>query len=179
MSSNQSGEGEIRKNLIEAALVDCIVALPGQLFYSTQIPVCLWFLARNRREGTLRDRSGEVLFIDARKLGSMVDRTHRELTEEDIARIADAYHSWRGGAKTKDYAEEPGFSKNVVLAEIRKHGHVLTPGRFVGAEKQEQDGEPFDDKMKRLICELQAQRTEGAKLDAAIATIIKELGYGV
>ena len=141
MSSSQSGEGGIRKSLIEADRVDCMVALPGQLFYSTQIPACLWFLTRDRKGGKLRDRLGEVLFIDARKLGRMVDRTHRELTDEDITRIADTYHAWRGEDCAGDYADVPGFCKAAVLEEVRKHGHVLTPGRYVGAEAQEDDGE--------------------------------------
>ena len=132
MSSNQSGEGEIRKSLIEADLVDCMVALPGQLFYSTQIPACLWFLARDRKNGKFRDRRGQMLFIDARKLGPLVDRTHRELTDEDIARIADTYHAWRGEKEAGEYADMPGFCKSAPLDEIRKHGHVLTPGRYVG-----------------------------------------------
>jgi len=140
MSSNQSGEGEIRKNLIEAGLVDCMVALPGQLFYSTQIPACLWFLARDRKNGKFRDRRGQVLFIDARKLGPLVDRTHRELTDGDIARIADTYHAWRGEQDAGEYADVPGFCKSATLEEVRKHGHVLTPGRYVGAEVQEDDG---------------------------------------
>ena len=127
MSSNQSGEGGIRKSLIEADRVDCMVALPGQLFYSTQIPACLWFLARDRKGGKFRDRRGEVLFIDARKMGRMVDRTHRELTDEDIVRIADTYHAWRGEAGVSDYADTPGFCKAASLEEVRKHGHVLTP----------------------------------------------------
>lgn len=178
MSSNQSGEGEIRKNLIEADLVDCMVALPGQLFYSTQIPACLWFLARDRKDGKFRDRRGHVLFIDARKLGRMVDRTHRELTDEDIARIADTYHAWRGEKEAGEYADVPGFCKSATLEEVRKHGHVLTPGRYVGAEAQEDDGEPFDEKMKRLVATLREQQAEAAKLDAAIAANLKELGYG-
>ena len=140
MSSSQSGEGGIRKSLIEADRVDCMVALPGQLFYSTQIPACLWFLARDRKGGKFRDRRGEVLFIDARKMGRMVDRTHRELTDEDITRIADTYHAWRGGEGVGDYADVPGFCKAAVLEEVRKHGHVLTPGRYVGAEAPEEDG---------------------------------------
>jgi hypothetical protein len=115
MSSNQSGEGEIRKNLVEADLVDCMVALPGQLFYSTQIPACLWFLARDRKNGKFRDRRGHVLFIDARKLGRMVDRTHRELTDEDIARIAGTYHAWRGEKEAGEYADVPGFCKSATL----------------------------------------------------------------
>ncbi|VUZ85423.1 XRE family transcriptional regulator [Candidatus Methylomirabilis lanthanidiphila] len=191
MSSNQSGEGEIRRSLIETDLVDCMIALPGQLFYSTQIPACLWFIARDRKDGKFRDRRGHVLFIDARKLGRMVDRTHRELTDEDIARIADTYHTWRnvgvdprghpdsgqpqGVAPT--YVDIPGFCKSATLEEIRKHGHVLTPGRYVGAEAQEDDGEPFDDKMKRLVATLREQQTEALKLDAAITANLKELGY--
>ena len=178
MSSNQSGEGEIRKSLIEADLVDCMVALPGQLFYSTQIPACLWFLARDRKNGKFRDRRGQVLFIDARKLGRMVDRTHRELTDEDIARIADTYHAWRGEKEAGEYADVPGFCKSAPLDEVRKHGHVLTPGRYVGAEAQEDDGEPFEEKMQRLTATLREQQAEAAKLDAAIAANLKELGYG-
>src|SRR5690554_5694817 len=178
MSSSQSGEGEIRKSLIEADLVDCMVALPGQLFYSTPIPACLWFLARDRKNGKFRDRRGHVLFIDARKLGRMVDRTHRELTDEDIARIADTYHAWRGEKEAGEYADVPGFCKSATLEEVRKHGHVLTPGRYVGAEAQEDDGEPFDEKMKRLVATLREQQAEAAKLDSAIAANLKELGYG-
>ena len=177
MSSSQSGEGDIRKSLIEADRVDCMVALPGQLFYSTQIPACLWFLARDRKTGKFRDRRGEVLFIDARKMGRMVDRTHRELTDEDIVRIADTYHAWRGEAGVGDYADTPGFCKAATLDEVRKHGHVLTPGRYVGAETQEDDGEPFEEKMKRLAAELRQQQAEAQKLDAAIAENLKELGY--
>jgi type I restriction enzyme M protein len=178
MSSNQSGEGEIRKNILEADLVDCMVALPGQLFYSTQIPVCLWFLARNKSNGRFRDRRGETLFIDARKLGSMVDRTHRELTDDDIAKIAGTYHAWRGDKDAGTYADVPGFCKAAKLEEIRKHGHVLTPGRYVGAEAAEDDGEPFEEKMRRLSATLREQQAEAAKLDAAITTNLKELGYG-
>jgi len=178
MSSNQSGEGEIRKSLIEADLVDCMVALPGQLFYSTQIPACLWFLARDRRNGKFHDRRGQLLFIDARKLGRMVDRTHRELTDEDVARIADTYHAWRGEKEAGEYADRLGFCKSASLDEVRKHVHVLTPGRYVGAEAQEDDGEPFEEKMKRLTASLREQQAEGAKLDAAIAANLRELGYG-
>ena len=171
MSSSQSGEGEVRKNLIEVDLVDCMVALPGQLFYSTQIPACLWFLARRRR------RSGEILFIDARKLGRMVDRTHRELTDEDIARIAGTYHAWHTGEDNCGYADMPGFSKSASLDEVRRHGHVLTPGRYVGAAPQKYDGEPFEEKMTRLVEQLRQQQAEGARLDAAIAVNLQRLGF--
>jgi type I restriction enzyme M protein len=263
MSSNQSGEGDIRKAIIEADLVDCMVALPGQLFYSTQIPVCLWFLTRDKtgrhtrasgNPAALRNRKGETLFIDARKMGTLTDRVHRELTDEDIAKITATYHAWRsnppqspfakGGSvdaaalkkgsraeappseketkaapsekedkiptseketkvppfekggqggisevnETDDisevtetlpiYQDIPGYCKSATLEEIRKHGHVLTPGRYVGAEEIEDDGEPFDEKMKRLATTLREQQTDGAKLDAAIAKNLKELGYG-
>ena len=184
MSSNQSGEGEIRKNIIEADLVDCMVALPGQLFYSTQIPACLWFLARNKSgvgensRAPLRNRRGQVLFIDARKMGRMVDRTHRELTDEDIAKIARTYHAWRGEKDAGTYADIPGFCMSATLEEIRKHGYVLTPGRYVGAPPQEDDDEPFDQKMARLVAQLREQQAEAARLDAAIARNLKELGYG-
>ena len=178
MSSNQSGEGQIRKSLIEEDLVDCMVALPGQLFYSTQIPACLWFLARDRRNGKFRDRRGEILFINARKQGRMVDRTHRELTDEDITRIADTYHVWRSGENADEYADDPGFCKSATLEEVKKHGYVLTPARYVGVEAQKDDGEPFEDKMKRLVAQLKEQQAEAAKLDDAIAANLKELGYG-
>ncbi len=178
MSSNQSGEGEIRKAIIEADLVDCMVALPGQLFYSTQIPVCLWFLARSKKNGRFRDRRGETLFIDARKLGTMADRVHRELTDGDIAKIAGTYHAWRGDKDAGKYTDVPGFCKNAVLDDIRKHDHVLTPGRYVGAEAAEDDGEAFEGKMKRLTATLREQQAEAAKLDTAIAANLKELGYG-
>ena len=177
MSSRQSGEGKIRKSLIEAALVDCMVALPGQLFYSTQIPACLWFLARDRKKGKFRSRLGEILFIDARKLGRMVDRTHRELSDEDIAHIADTYHAWRGEDGVGDYADIPGFCKSADLAEIRRHGHVLIPGRYVGYEFQEDNGEPFEDKMKRLVADLRDQQTEATRLDAAIEANLRALGF--
>ena len=179
MSSNQSGEGEIRRSIIEADLVDCMIALPGQLFYSTQIPACLWFLARDRKDGKFRDRRGQLLFIDARKLGRMVDRTHRELTDEDIARIANTYHAWRGEKDAGEYNDTPGYCNSASLEEIRKHGHVLTPGRYVGAEAQADDAEPFEEKMKRLVATLRDQQAEAAKLDAAIDANLKELGYGV
>lgn len=176
MSSNQSGEGEIRKNIIEANLADCIVTLPGQLFRSTQIPACLWFLSRGRANGEHRDYEGETLFIDARKLGFMIDRTRRNLSTEDIARVANTYHAWRGGGSGK-FEDVPGFCKSASLEEIRKHGHVLTPGRYVGAEPQPDDGEPFDEKMARLTAQWREQQTEARRLDAAIAFNLKRLGF--
>ena len=193
MSSNQSGEGEIRKAIVEAGLVDCMVALPGQLFYSTQIPVCLWFLAKNKSgkpsasgralgEGRFRDRRGETLFIDARKMGTLIDRVHRELTDADIAKIADTYHSWRSlqpkASSLQPYQDIPGFCKSATTAEIAAHGHVLTPGRYVGAEEIADDGEPFEEKMPRLVAELNGQFAESAKLEKAIKANLKGLGYG-
>lgn len=178
MSSNQSGEGEIRKNIIEADLVDCMVALPGQLFYSTQIPVCLWFIARDKKNGRFRDRRGQTLFIDARNLGTMIDRVHRELTDEDIRKIADTYHAWRGDKDCKKkYEDVAGFCKSATIEEIRKHGYVLTPGRYVGAPPKEEDSEPFNEKMKQLVAQLREQQAEAIKLDTEIAKNLKELGY--
>jgi len=188
MSSNQSGEGEIRKNLIEADLVDCMAALPGQLFYSTQIPVCLWFLARNKNPGDgWRDRRGEVLFIDARKTGFMADRTNRDLSDGDIARIAGMYHLWRREKEVPpdtvegrtEYEDIAGFCKAARLDEIREYDHILTPGRYVGAEAREEDGEPFAEKMKRLTEQLREQLAEGSKLDGEIEAGLEKLGFGV
>lgn len=178
MSSQQSGEGEIRRAMLEADVVDCMVALPGQLFYSTQIPACLWFLARNKNPGKgWRDRRGQVLFIDARKLGVLVDRTRRELTDEEIQKIADTYHAWCGEPGAGEYADVPGFCKSASLEEIRKHGYVLTPGRYVGAAEQEDDGEPFEEKMARLAAQWREQHAEAARLDAAIEANLKALGF--
>ena len=177
MSSNTSGEGDIRKNIIEADLVDCMVALPGQLFYSTPIPACLWFTARNKRNGRFRDRRGETLFIDARKMGWMIDRVHRELTPEDIARIADTYHAWRGDPEAGEYEDVPGFCKSATLEQIREHGHILTPGRYVGIEEIEDDGEPFEEKMARLTETLEDQFAESRRLEQAIRENLGWLGY--
>ena len=183
MSSQQSGEGEIRKSIIEADLVDCMVALPGQLFYSTQIPVCLWFLARDKKNGLggrgkkMRNRQHETLFIDARKLGVLIDRVHRELTDADVAKIAGAYHAWRGDGDAT-YEDVAGFCKSVTTEEIRTHQHVLTPGRYVGAEEIEDDGEPFDDRMKRLVAKLEEQFAEGARLEKVIRENLRGLGHG-
>jgi type I restriction enzyme M protein len=210
MSSNQSGEGEIRRALIEADLVDCIVALPGQLFYSTQIPVCLWFLTKNKNADAkrgFRDRRKQTLFIDARKLGTLIDRVHRELTDADLEKITSTYHLWRGdphpasghplpegegrGEGNPGYAGVAGFCKSATTAEIAAHGHVLTPGRYVGAEEVEDDGDPFEEKMPRLVAELHAQFSpllspwersgEGACISAKLEKAIKKnlggLGY--
>ena len=169
MSSNTSGEGEIRKAIIEDDLVDCMVALPGQLFYSTQIPVCLWFLSRNKK-----NRNGKTLFIDARKLGTLTDRVHRDLSDEDIAQIADTYHSWRDGKKHKDVA---GFCKSVPLDEIRAQAYILTPGRYVGAVELEEDDEPFEQELLRLTKELEAQFEESHALEKQIQENLKKLDY--
>jgi type I restriction enzyme M protein len=178
MSSNQSGEGEIRRAIIEADLVDCMIALPGQLFYTTQIPVCLWFLSRTKANGKFRRRQRETLFIDARKMGVMVDRKHRELTDEEISRIACAYHAWRNEKGAGKYEDVAGFCKSATTDEIAPHGYVLTPGRYIGAEEIEDENEPFDEKMRRLTTQLEQQMAAGAQLGVMIRTNLKELGYG-
>ena len=205
MSSNQSGEGDIRKAIIEDDLVSCMVALPGQLFYSTQIPVCLWLLRRDksgrppstpallpRGEGSKgSDRRKQTLFIDARKMGTLIDRVHRELTDDDIAKIVDTYHAWLGlpsptgrragdegnPAKAAKYEDVPGFCKSATTQDVASHGWVLTPGRYVGAEEVADDGEPFEAKMPRLVAELTAQFAESARLEAAIRANLNGLGY--
>jgi type I restriction enzyme M protein len=174
MSSQQSGEGEIRKAMIEADQVDCMVALPGQLFYSTQIPACLWILARDKSANGHRDRRGEILFIDARKLGFMVDRVRREFTAEDVDKIASAYHRWRSKPETlakhgwADYADEPGFCKSASLEEVQAHGHVLTPGRYVGAADAEDDGVSFAEKFEGLRETISEQFAAGRLLEERI-----------
>lgn len=178
MSTNQSGEGEIRKAIIEADMVDCMIALPGQLFYTTQIPVCLWFVTRNKKNGKFRNRSGETLFIDVRKMGSLIDRIHRELTDDEIARIAKTYHAWRGEKGAGKYEDIPGFCMSAKTDQIAQHGHVLTPGRYVGAEAVEEDDEPFDEKMNRLMTQLEDQFAESAKLEKEIRKNLKGLGFG-
>ncbi|MBW6475084.1 MAG: SAM-dependent methyltransferase, partial [Anaerolineaceae bacterium] len=178
MSTQTSNEGEIRKNIIEADLVDCMVALPGQLFYSTQIPVCLWFLTRDKQNSGQRDRRGETLFIDARQMGTLIDRTHRELTDADIRKIADTYHAWRGQPELEAYQDQPGFCKAATLEEIRANNHILTPGRYVGLPERDVDDEPFEEKMARLTAELYTQFEESRKLEDAIRANLEELGYG-
>lgn len=184
MSSMQSGEGEIRKKLVESDLVDCIVACPGQLFYATQIPVCLWFVTRSKAAKGHRNRKGETLFIDARKLGRMETRVNRVLDGDDIAKVAGTYHAWRNaaGAGSSDgakYEDVAGFCKSATLSEIAAHDFVLTPGRYVGAEEVEDDGEAFADKMERLVGELSGQMAKAGELDAAIRKALGGLGYGV
>ncbi len=176
MSSSQSGEGDIRKAMVEADVVDCMIALPGQLFYSTQIPACLWFLAKSKANGGLRDRRGEVLFIDARKLGHLVDRTRKELSNEDVARIADTYHAWRGETDAGQYADIPGFCKSATREEIRGHGHVLTPGRYVGAAAVEEDDVPFEERFAALRTKLEGQLDAGEKLGAVIREKLEGVG---
>ena len=176
MSSNQSGEGDIRSSIIEADLVDCMVALPGQLFYNTQIPACLWFLAKNKNDGKLRNRSGETLFIDARKMGVLIDRVHRDLTEDEVKLISQTYHAWRGKKEAGNYEDVPGFCKSAKLEEIKSHGYVLTPGRYVGAEEVEDDGEVFEEKMLHLTKKLEQQFAESAKLEVAIMENLRSLG---
>jgi len=172
MSSSSSGEGEIRQSLVDADLVDCMVALPAALFYSTQIPACLWFLTKNKKVDGFRDRRGDLLFIDARKLGTMVDSTRRELGEDDVSKIADTYHAWRGEAdaieRRGEYKDVAGFSFSAKLDEIKKHGYALTPGRFVGAEDEVDDGVPFEEKIAALRVKLEGQFEICSVLEKAI-----------
>jgi len=179
MSSNTNNEGEIRKRLVEEDLVECMVALPGQLFTNTQIPACIWFLTKDKANGTVRDekkrdRRQELLFIDARNLGFMRDRVLRDFTNEDIAKIADTFHAWQQGENFEDVA---GFCKSASLDEIKKHDFVLTPGRYVGAQEQEEDSEPFAEKMARLTGQLRRQFAESDRLDAEIKRNLGGLGY--
>ncbi|HAS8474408.1 TPA: SAM-dependent DNA methyltransferase [Vibrio vulnificus] len=180
MSSNTNNEGEIRKALIEADLVECMVALPGQLFTNTQIPACIWFLTKNKKGGSSatqkgkRDRRGETLFIDARNLGFMKDRVLRDFTNDDIAKIADVFHAWQSGT---GYEDEKGFCFSAKLADMQKHDYVLTPGRYVGAADAEEDSEPFTDKMQRLTAQLKSQFEESDRLEKAIKENLAGIGY--
>ena len=202
MSTNTKGEGEIRQKLVENDLVDCMIALPGQLFYTTQIPVCLWFLTKNKKadsERGYRNREGETLFIDARKIGSMISRTQKELSAGDIAEIAKTYHAWRSASANDEcsvisdelktqhsalithnssaYADIAGYCKSATLDDMRKHDYVLTPGRYVGAAALEDDGIPFETKMTEMSQTLFQQMAEATKLDATIRQNLKGLGY--
>jgi type I restriction enzyme M protein len=177
MSSNQSGEGQIREAMVRGDVVEVMVALPGQLFLNTQIPVCLWFLTNDKTKRG-RDRRGETLFIDARQMGTMKTRVERVLTDDDIAKIGDTVHAWRGDGEVSDaYEDVAGFCRNAKLEEIEKNGFVLTPGRYVGAADVEDDGEAFEEKMKRLTGLLKQQQEEGARLDQQIAENLRRLGY--
>jgi len=175
MNSNSGGEGEIRKNMIEAGLIDCMVALPPQLFYNTMIPACLWFLARNKTNGKFRNRLNEILFIDARKIGSMINRRNKEFSDVNIALITDTYHAWRNiGGQYEDIA---GFCKAATLEEVQKNNHVLMPGRYVGTEAEVDDGIPFDVKMEALTTKLAEQFARGSELEKAIRENLKGIGY--
>jgi len=176
MSSNTSSEGKIRAAIVAADLIDCMVALPPQLFTNTQIPACLWFINRRKPE----HRRGQTLFIDARAMGSLVNRTLRTLSEDEIGRITTTYHNWRVGSadlSEDEYADVPGFCKSAALDEIAGHGYVLTPGRYVGAADVEDDGEPFADKMERLTATLREQFAESARLEQVIRENLRRLGY--
>ncbi len=175
MNSNTGGEGDIRKNMIEDGLVDCMVALPAQLFYNTMIPACLWFLARDRTNHKFRNRSNEILFIDARKLGMMINRRNKEFTDEDIAKIAGTYHAWRGESGV--YEDIPGFCKAATLDEVRANNYVLMPGRYVGTEEAEDDGIPFEEKMNTLTAQLAEQFARGNELQQRIRENLKGIGY--
>ena len=185
MSSSTNNEGEIRASLVENDLVECMVALPGQLFTNTQIPACIWFLTKNKKARTdkagrkLRDRKGEVLFIDARNLGYMKDRVLRDFTRDDIQKVADLYHAWKTGQEVNGvaYEDQAGFCKSATLEEIKKHDFVLTPGRYVGAADEEDDGIPFAEKMATLTEKLSEQFAESAKLEAEIKKNLMGLGY--
>ena len=188
MNSNTGGEGEIRKNMIEAGLVDCMVALPAQLFYNTMIPACLWFLARNRTNHKFRDRSNEILFIDARKLGTMINRRNKEFADQDIALIAGTYHAWRtgnsveaaygkGDREGRPYEDIAGFCKTATLEEVRANNHVLMPGRYVGTEEAEDDGVPFEEKMNVLTAKLAEQFSRGNELQERIRENLRGIGY--
>jgi type I restriction enzyme M protein len=181
LSSNTSGEGEIRKKLIEDDLVECIVAMPGQLFFTTSIPVCLWFLTKDKSdrkiksERTQRNRKGEILFIDARKMGRMIDRKVKELTDEDLAKIADTYHAWRGEQEVSDYLDVEGFCASVKIAQVAEQGYVLTPGRYVGSEEVEGDGEDLSVKIARLTEAVAAGFLEREKLQHQVVKALQAL----
>ncbi|MBN2776532.1 MAG: SAM-dependent DNA methyltransferase [Bacteroidales bacterium] len=177
MTTNSGNEGEIRKNMIQAGLIDCMVALPSQLFFNTQIPACLWFLARNKTNGKYRDRSNEILFIDARKMGEMVDRKHRVLTDNDINSISETYHLWR--TDKNKYEDIAGFCKSASITEVEANNFVLTPGRYVGNEEIEDDGIPFDEKMTELTEKLAEQFQQSSELENRIRKNLESIGYKI
>jgi type I restriction enzyme M protein len=176
LSSQQSGEGQIRQAMVEDDLVECIVALPPQLFYSTGIPASLWFLNRNKKNGSARvsrrDRQRKVLFIDAARLGAMVDRTHRELTDDEIARISITYHAWRGEPDAGDYSDSPGFCASATISQLAEHRFVLTPSRYVGSEEPADDDEPIAEKVARLTSELDQAFRESDRLQAMVRRVL-------
>ncbi len=176
MTSNISGEGDIRKNIVKADLIDCMIALPSQLFYNTMIPACLWFVSHNKKKYKIRDRQKQTLFIDARKMGELIDRRHRALTDDDIEKISDTYHMWQGKIDKK-YEDVLGFCKSVSLEEIRKHEWVLSPGRYVGVKTEEEDPIEFEEKMKQLTAKIAKQMNEGKILDAEIRKNLASIGY--
>ena len=188
MSTATSGEGKIRQQIIENDLVDCMIALPGQLFYTTTIPVCLWFLSRDKQAQSaeskmrgFRNRQGETLFIDAHNMGSMISRTIKELTKEDIEYIAKTYHAWRGEAEAggyEAYEDEAGYCKSASLDDLKANDYVLSPGRYVGAAAIEDDGIPFETKMAEMSQTLYSQLEKSEKLDAVIRKNLEVLGYG-
>lgn len=175
LSSNTSNEGTIRENIVKAGLVDCIVALPDKLFYTTGIPASLWFFSRDRYNNKFRDRHDEILFIDARKLGTMIDRRHRELTEDELQQIADTYHNWRN--KNGKYEDVKGFCKTANMEEVEKNSYVLTPGRYVGTDFEMEDDEVFEEKMKRLVNDLSDQFRQSEKLEKKIKENLKKVGH--
>jgi type I restriction enzyme M protein len=174
MSTSSGGEGEIRKKIIEDGLVDCIVTMPTNLFYTVTIPVCLWFISKNKQQP--RNRANEILFIDARKMGTMVTRKHRELSDDEVKQITDTYHNWKAGTK---YQDVKGFCKSASLEEVKSHEHILTPGRYVGIEEAEQDSEPFDEKMTRLTGELAELFAKSHHLEDEIRIQLKKVGYEI
>ena len=178
MSTSGKDELEIRKNLIEQDLVECIVTLPGQLFYSTQIPVCLWFISNNKGRNSKKERQNEILFIDARDIGHVVSRTLKEFSDEDIQKVAQTYHAWKG-TNDKSYEDIAGFCKVANLEEIKNNEYILTPGRYVGLADVEEDEEPFEQKMERITSELSEQFAKSKELEDQIRKSLEGLGYGV
>jgi type I restriction enzyme M protein len=179
LDSTFGGEDEIRVKLVQEDVVDCIVALPGQLFYTAVLPVCLWFLDREKASSGERDRRRELLFIDARKMGRRVSRTQIELTEDEIQRIARPYHAWRGTADGEAYADQPGFCRGVPLAEIEQQNFVLAPGRYVGTPESEEVHLNFEEKMADLITDLELAEREAERASAELRDQLAEIGYEI
>ncbi|MCK4792188.1 MAG: N-6 DNA methylase, partial [Desulfobacteraceae bacterium] len=178
MSTNTTSEGGIRRSIIESDLVDCIIALPGQLFYTTQIPVCLWFVARNKENGNFRNRCSHTLFIDARKLGTLIDRTHKDFSDKEIDKLTTTYHAWRGEKDACEYKDVPGFCMSATTDEIKEHGYMLTPGLYVGTAEIEDNDIPFKEKMAKLSTTLYEQFADADQLEATIKKNLEVLGFG-